>query len=170
MEAHPAPAFEAFYRSELRYVCALATSMTGSRELGTDIANEAMLRVYRDWDRVQSLDRPGAWVRRVAVNLSIDARRRQTRERRAMDRLRSTTAVATTDVVLGDVSSTRFWGLVRTLPDQQRAVVALRYLEDMAVHDIADVLDIPQGTVKSLLFKARQALSGALRAEEVGDE
>ena len=161
----PTPLFEEFYRSELRAIAALATTLSGSREVGADLANEAMLRVYRDWARVSTLDRPGAWARRVAVNLAIDHQRRRTRELRALHRLEHTTPTSHTDVVLGDVASDRFWRMVRTLPENQRAAVALRYVDDMGVHDIALLLDLPEGTVKSLLYKARQTLSRLLAGE-----
>ncbi len=157
--------FESLYRVELRPITALASSMTGSRELGRDIAHEALLRAYRDWARVATLDNPGAWVRRVAVNLAIDVQRRRARERIAVARAGSRLAAAPVDDPLADATSTRFWALVRALPDQQRAVVALRYLDDLAVQEIAEILAIPVGTVKSQLFKARHALATALSKE-----
>ncbi len=74
-----AAGFEALYRQELAPLIALAISMTGSRELGADLAHEALARAYRDWRSVGMLERPGAWVRRVVINLAIDAHRRQVR-------------------------------------------------------------------------------------------
>ncbi len=58
---------------------ALGLSMTGSRETAVDLAHEAMLRAYLNWPSVSSMDRPGAWVRRVVINLAIDQRRRTKR-------------------------------------------------------------------------------------------
>lgn len=60
-----------------------------------------------------------------------------------------------------------FWVLVRKLPRRQRAVVALRYVDDLALDEIAQVLEISVGTVKSTLSAARAALSASLTVEEV---
>ncbi len=141
---------------------ALGTSLTGSREAGADLAHEAMLRAYRSWSTVGSLDRPGAWIRRVVINLSIDWQRRRGRERRAVARL----APAPT-VELADPASTQFWAAVRALPERQRAAVALYYIEDLGVEQIAEILEVTSGTVKTSLFKARRSLERALRLEEV---
>lgn len=64
--------FETLYRQELPTLIALATTMTGSRDVGADLAHEALARAYRDWRTVGCLERPGAWVRRVLINLAID--------------------------------------------------------------------------------------------------
>ena len=68
-------AFDAFYRAGLHTMVALATSLTGDAGHGAELAQEALLRTYRSWETVSSLDRPGAWTRRVLINLTIDARR-----------------------------------------------------------------------------------------------
>ena len=67
--------FDEMYRSELASMIALGLLMTGSKETALDLANEAMLRAFRNWPSVSLMDRPGAWVRRVLINLAIDQRR-----------------------------------------------------------------------------------------------
>ena len=144
---------------------ALAVTMTGNRELGADLAHEALARAYRDWRTVGALDRPGAWVRRVLINLAIDAQRRRAREALAFSRLdpNPTTAPA-------EATGEAFWGAVRALPERQRAAVALYYIEDLPVAEIADVLGVAPGTVKTSLFMARRSLAETLGAEEVLDD
>lgn len=156
------PQYEAFYRRELGPMVALADSYTGDRDAAVDIAQEALLRVYRAWPTLQTLDKPGAWLRRVVINLAIDRRRARDRERRALQRM-----TAPLPAELPDPVSARFWSAVRELPDTQRAAVTLHYLEDMAVAEIAEVLEVSAGTVKSALFRARKTLAETLQAEEV---
>jgi RNA polymerase sigma-70 factor, ECF subfamily len=157
--------FEQLYRQELAPLIALATTMTGDRDLGADLAHEALARAYRDWRTVGSLDRPGAWVRRVVINLTVDAHRRSARE---------TLAVARMDPhpvsVAVDLTDEAFWVAVRALPERQRAAVALFYIEDLAVADIAEILGVAPGTVKTSLFMARRSLAVTLGAEEVLDD
>jgi RNA polymerase sigma-70 factor, ECF subfamily len=156
--------FEAFYRDEVIALAALATSLVGDPQRGADLAQEALLRVYRSWAKVADLDRPGAWARRVTINLAIDAGRRRRREDRALGRLASATKAASEHE-----SDDRFWAEVRRLPERQRAAVALRYVDDLTVEEIAAVMEISEGTVKSSLFAARRTLAERLHAEEVRD-
>jgi RNA polymerase sigma-70 factor (ECF subfamily) len=110
---------------------------------------------------VSGYDRPGAWVRRVLINLALDANRRRGNERHAAERL------AHDEVLLpGDESSDEWWRAVRALPDRQRAAVALYYLEDMSVAGVARVLDVAEGTVKATLARARNTLANTLREGE----
>jgi RNA polymerase sigma-70 factor (ECF subfamily) len=157
--------FESLYRQELSTLIALATTMTGSRDVGADLAHEALARAYRDWRTVGSLDRPGAWVRRVLINLTIDAHRRRERETLALARLDPHPSVAPAEAV-----GAAFWTAVRVLPERQRAAVALYYIEDLSITEIADILGIAAGTVKTSLFMARRSLAVSLGAEEVLDD
>jgi RNA polymerase sigma-70 factor (ECF subfamily) len=150
--------FEEMYRRELPAVIAVTVAMTGSREVGVELAHEAMTRAYGSWSKVRSYDRPGAWVRRVAINLALDNRRRQRREQAGLDRLRSQPSAASSAEPTGG----EFWAAVRALPDRQRAAVCLYYLEDLAVADVAAVLDVSTGAVKTALFKARRTLAARL--------
>jgi RNA polymerase sigma factor (sigma-70 family) len=152
--------FESLYRQELSTLIALATTMTGSRDVGADLAHEALTRAYRDWRTVGSLDR-----RRVLINLTIDAHRRRERETLALARLDPHPIAAPAEAV-GEA----FWAAVRALPERQRAAVALYYIEDLAVSEIADILGVAAGTVKTSLFMARRSLAVSLGAEEVLDD
>jgi RNA polymerase sigma-70 factor (ECF subfamily) len=143
---------------------ALAASMTGSREVGAELAQEALLRAFRDWPRVSGLERPGAWVRRATVNLAVDAYRRRSTEQATLARMPSSASPPD-----GFGVDDPFWVLARSLPDRQCAVVALRYVDDLPLEEIAQVLEVSVGTVKSTLFDARRTLARALGAEEVSE-
>ena len=161
-----AAGFERLYRQELAPLIALATTMTGNRETGADLAHEALARAYRDWRTVGSLDCPGAWVRRVVINLTIDVHRRQAREAHALSRLDPDPHAA----AVGETSDAAFWAAVRALPERQRAAVVLYYVEDLGVAEIADILRVAVGTVKTSLYMARQSLAATFGAEEVLDD
>lgn len=148
--------FEAMYRAEFASMVALGATLTDSAHTGADLANEAMLRAYKQWAKVGVMERPGAWVRRVVINLAHDTHRRNVRQVRGMDRLRSERPPD------GQPSSQDFWAAVRELPERQRAAVVLRYVDDMPIDEIAAVLDVSDGTIKSSLFAARKTLATTL--------
>jgi RNA polymerase sigma-70 factor (ECF subfamily) len=156
-------AFEDFFRTEYRAVVGLAYALSGSRAIAEDLAQEAFLAAHRNWRRVVAYDRPDAWVRRVVANLAVSAFRRRVVEARALVRItaRSTPAVA-------ELSSSHaeFWTAVRALPRRQAQVVALFYVEDLAVTEIAEILEISSGSVKKHLHEARRALARTFAAEE----
>ena len=153
--------FEGLYRREIVAIAALATVLTGSREIGADLAQEAMLRAYRDWTRVGMMDRPGAWVRRVVINLAQDSRRRRVREDRALGRCMLAVVAPPSEP-----SSARLWAAVRVLPARQRAAVALFYIDDLGIDQIAHILEIAPGTAKATLHAARKSLARALDVAE----
>ncbi len=158
--------FDALYRAEVRPLTALARSMVGDRELAADLVHEAMVRTCRSWSHVASLDRPGAWTRRVLVNLAIDALRRHRRETDALSRVAATPVPAPTALDPVDrLDADRFWAAVRELPDRQRAAVALFYVDDLGIAEIAEVLDVATGTVKTSLHRARRRLAASLGRE-----
>jgi RNA polymerase sigma-70 factor (sigma-E family) len=146
--------FDECFREHYASIVAYGTSLTGDRDTARDLAQEAFTRLHANWTKIARYDAPGAWLRRVMANLAIDRHRSRASERRAVDRLRSRatpTAAAPRD--------TDAWiRLVGELPPRQRAIVTLHYGEDMAVADIAELLDINVNTVKSALSKARETL------------
>lgn len=153
--------FADLYRRELPRLVTLAAAIAGPAQ-AEELAQEALLRAHRDWVRVRQLDKPGAWVRRVAINLATSSRRRTSAEARALARVaRRRPVLAPPPEVDG------FWQLVRRLPDKQAAAVALHYLEDRSLHDIADALGCTEGTAKAHLYKARQTLARQLADQEL---
>jgi len=157
----PAGDFDALYRREIRSMIAVASALCGRRSVGEEIAQEAMLRAYRDWPKVSQLDRPGAWVRRVVINLATDVRRRAGREHHALRRVRP--PVPASDIVF--LADEAFWRAVRSLPTRQRIAVVLRYVDDLPIDQVAEVMEISPGTAKSTLFAARRTLAELLDAE-----
>lgn len=137
--------------------------MSGDRELARDLAQETMLRAHDRWDHVVRFDNPGAWLRRVMTNLVIDQHRRRTRERAALTRISGHTRAI--DVAEQRDQEVVWRELVDTLPMRQRAVVVLYYGDDLSVDDVADLLDISPGTVKSALSKARHKLRELMEGE-----
>jgi RNA polymerase sigma-70 factor (ECF subfamily) len=152
--------FATFYRRELPAIVTLAAAIAGT-ERAEEVAQEALLRAHHEWARIQRYDKPGAWVRRVAINLATSTRRRRTSEARALARVAARRHL---DAPPPEIDG--FWALVRQLPDRQAAAVALHYLEDLSIADMAIVLDCAEGTAKAHLHKARQTLASLLHDQE----
>ena len=147
-------AFEVFFYEALPAVMRLAARMTGDRTSAEDIAAEAFARAYAHWRKVEALPYRQAWVMRVASNLAID----QTRRRR-LPPVPAPVAPDPADQVALRLTLAQ---ALHRLPKAQRDAVVLRYLADLSEEDIARVLGIRPGTVKSHLHRARHTLAGRL--------
>lgn len=154
--------FEDFYMREYLAVVGLAYALSGSRWGAEDLAQEAFLAAHRDWDRIGSYEQPGAWVRRVVANMSVSAFRRRAAEARAFSRMPFGRDATLPDLAAGDPE---FWAAIRKLPRRQAQVLALFYLEDRSIAEVAEILDVTIGTVKRQLHNGRQALGRRLRSE-----
>lgn len=155
--------FGDFCIAERPGLVSLAYALSGSRWAAEDLAQEALIRAMRHWDRVQAYDNPGAWARRVTINLATSAARRRVAEAKALvalKHLRGTSLPALPD------EEHAFWEAVRALPRAQRVVVALFYLEGRSVRDIAEIVGRAEGTVKANLHNARQSLARMLKTED----
>ena len=159
--------FERFYEREYRSVVGLAYALSGSSSGSEDLAQEAFLTAHRNWDRIGAYDKPEAWVRRIVANLSVSRFRRAKAEAKALTRLGGMRSDTATLPAL-PAEAEEFWHAVRKLPNRQAQCVALHYLEDMAIVDIADILDCSPNTVQVHLHKARQTLAERLGAS-LGD-
>ena len=158
-EPSPEP-FRAFYEREYRGLVALAASLIGDRAMAEDIAQDALFVACRRWDHVAALESPLGWVRKVVANKSVSLIRRRLAELRALTRVGS---LADGRPASPD-SDEDFWALVRSLPRRQAQVVALHYVSDMSVLEIAATLGCKEGSVKASLFKARKQLLKRLAA------
>ncbi len=160
-ELRVAETFEAFYEREYTRVVALAFTLSGSRSGAEDLAQEAFLAAHRRWGEIGSYDRPDAWVRRVVSNAAVSLVRRRVAELKALARLGRQPLVPELPP-----SSEGFWAEVRALPRRQAQVLALHYLEDRPVAEIAQILGLATGTVTAHLHAGRTALARRLEAEE----
>ncbi len=167
--------FEEFFRDELASLVALGAWLTGDRNMGEDLAQEAMRVAHGRWDEVSSYERPGAFVRRVEINLASNERRRRRRERKAVGRLRSLRGSIDahrthTDPIEAELSGSadplagraRLWKEVAALPMNQRAAIGLRYLDDLDTAEIAATLDCAEPTVRVHLHRAHKRLAERL--------
>ena len=152
------PDFESFYRGEYRAVVGLAYALSGSRLAAEDIAQDAFLAAHRQWDRVAFYEQPESWVRRVVANLAVSAFRPKVREAGAMARLKPREEY----LPALQAEDADFWKAVRNLPKRQAQVIALHYLEDRPIAEIAQVLGCSQNTVKVHLHKGRDRLARRL--------
>ena len=159
----PRVSFEDFYLKDYQAVVGLAYALSGNRSLAEDLAQEAFIAAHRNWPRVSAYDQPGAWVRRVVANLSVSAFRRRVVEAKALVQLGLGERHRLSELPSEDAE---FWEAVRSLPRRQSQVVALHYLEDLPVAEVAAILDMAPGTVKKHLFDGRRGLSRRLRTEE----
>lgn len=149
-------AFDAFVRARLPELLRFGRALTGSPEAAADLVQDALERTLLAWSRVQSRDEPEGYVRRIMVNRNISIWRKFGREH------------ATADVYDAGREDVHFdgdlWRALQQLPTRQRAVIALRYYEDMSEAEIARTLGCSVGTVKSQaskgLAKLRQLVPG----------
>lgn len=79
--------FDDFYLREMRGLVALVLVLSGNASTAEDVAQDAMVAAYKDWDRITTLDDPASWVRRIAANRATSAVRRRSAELRALTRL-----------------------------------------------------------------------------------
>jgi RNA polymerase sigma-70 factor (ECF subfamily) len=151
--------FEDFYRSEYAAVVRLAFTLTGRRDLAEELAQDGFLAAHRNWTRVSGYDDPTAWVRRVVANRCTSSGRRHVTGLRLLARL-ARERPAEPDLA---EPTDELWSLVRSLPKRQAQVLALTFLEDRSVADIAAVLGCGEETVRTHLRRGRQALAARLR-------
>ena len=139
----------------------LAYALSGSRSAAEDLAQEAFLAAHNAWDRVSLYEKPEAWVRRVVANKSVSLFRRKMREAKALARMKPESSYLPRIPAEDD----EFWKAVRALPKRQSQAIALHYLEELSVAEIADILDCAEGTVKVHLHKGRRRLADRLGLE-----
>lgn len=153
-------AYDADFASylEARQPALLRTAylLTGSRHGAEDLVQETMAKLYLSWDKVRRVESIDAYVRRSLINEHNSLWRRAWKRNEVTtdlvpDRTPSTDAH-------DDGTGAALWSFVQTLPRKQRAVVVLRYYEEMSEAETAEALGISVGTVKSQASRALAAL------------
>ncbi len=154
--------FADFYAANYGRTVALVTSLLGDRNEAEDVAQEAFARALNRWSRLRLYEQPEAWIRRVALRLAIDSRRRAVR----MSRLVRLTAVRPAASQAGpDVAGSELSEAILALPFSQREIVVLHYLVDLPVAQIAADLRLPLSTVKTRLASGRRKLERELSGQ-----
>jgi len=154
--------FSSLYQTEYQPLLRIAYGLTGSRAEAEELVQETFVRCYQHWRRVQTYDKPGAWLRRVLLNLATSRYRRLAIEIRALTRLGARPAGPSQL----DGIDEEFWAAVRRLPRRQAQAVVLYYGDDLATDDVARAMGCADGTVRSLLHQARTSLAKVLDTEE----
>jgi RNA polymerase sigma-70 factor (sigma-E family) len=150
--------FAAYMSARQPSLLRTAYLLTGDQHTAEDLVQTALAKLYLAWDRVQDRGMVDGYVRRILVNENNSLWRRAWKKREfSTDTLPDHQAVSDRH---DDGQSAALWEFVQTLPRKQRAVVVLRYYEDLSEAEVAEILGISVGTVKS---QASRALAG-LRA------
>jgi len=147
--------FEAYMAARQASLLRTAYLLSGDRDTAEDLVQTAFAKLYLSWDKVQRRELVDGYLRRILVNEHSSLWRRPWKRReRPTDRLPET---ATADAVRDDRRAA-LWQFVQTLPRRQRAVVVLRYYEELSEAEIAQILGISPGTVKSQASRALASL------------
>ncbi|MGC5325170.1 RNA polymerase sigma factor SigW [Brevibacillus sp. SYSU BS000544] len=152
----------------------LAYRMVGNRQEAEDIAQETFLRVYANLHMYDSSYKFSTWIYRIATNLCID-RGRKKKPDFSLDeeadgstgldwhsRLSSKEKSPEEKIVTKEVQETVQDALSELAP-KYRSIMILRYIEDLSLQEISDVLKLPVTTIKTRIHRGREALRGKLR-------
>jgi RNA polymerase sigma-70 factor, ECF subfamily len=134
------------------------------REDAEDVAQEAFAKAYRSLRQLRDRDRFRAWLVRItwrmAINRHRSDRRRLLREQNPVE---SSTAPTAVEALARSESNAKLWKAIDALPDKLRVVTVLAGIQEHDIREVALLLRLPEGTVKSRLFLARQRLKELLR-------
>ena len=159
--------FASLVREHQSMVFSLAYHFLHDRFVAEEVAQEVFLSLHKHIDDIQTPEHAGFWLRKVTVQRAIDeTRRRKRRPQVALEAVPEPVArTPQRDPMLGEVLRR----LIATLAEGPRAVMILRYQEDLDPSEIAELLDMPVGTVKSHLQRSLALLREKLERRGVGE-
>jgi RNA polymerase sigma-70 factor (ECF subfamily) len=165
-ESERAAAFKRLADSRLYANYKLANAILGNPAESQDAVHDAVITAWRRWSTLRDQSKFDAWFSRIVVNTCRNRLQKAARRRTTDIAGRTAPAVGDASREIHDREEIAR-GLAQ-LGSDDRVVLALRYYRDLALEDIAKLLDIPTGTVKSRLSRAHQRLRAALEAEASG--
>lgn len=157
--------FEVSVADSASLVFRVAFSVLRQREDAEDVAQETFLKAFRSFHQLRDRERFRAWVVSITWRLAIDRLRRD-RRRMARERVVDTEASAEAggaDAIAGRERAANLWRAIDGLPEKLRVVVLLAGIEEHDVQEVARLLGLPEGTVKSRLFTARRRMKELLQ-------
>ncbi|MFJ2026997.1 SigE family RNA polymerase sigma factor [Streptomyces sp. V2I9] len=149
-------AFTAYVKERRASLYATAYHLTGDRFEAEDLLQSALFSTYRAWDRISDKAAVGGYLRRTMTNLHISAWRRRKLNEYPTEELPET--VGDTDAMRGTELRAVLWQALARLPELQRTMLVLRYYEGRTDPEIASILDISVGTVKSSIWRSLRRL------------
>ncbi len=155
-------AFDTLVQRYQRILFTVAFRLTGNREDARDVAQNAFIRAFERLDTYDPARKFFSWIYRIAVNESLNYRRSQRAYEPLDPRLE---AQGTADPVERRETGARIQTAMMSLTPEYREVLVMRYFGDLSYDEIAEAIGIPEKTVKSRLFSARQRLGELLAAE-----
>ncbi len=141
----------ALFEVEYDGLVRLAFLLCGNAHTAEEVTQEAFVRAADRWPRLSGYDRPGAWLRLVVVRLTVRRRRRAGAERG----LEGLPEVSALDPPVPDPE---IYEALRAVSDVQRQCLVLHHIGDLSVEEVARLLDMAEGTVRSHLHRGRQAM------------
>jgi RNA polymerase sigma-70 factor (sigma-E family) len=148
--------FTAYVQERRASLFATAYHLTGDRFEAEDLLQSALFSTYRAWDRISDKAAVGGYLRRTMTNLHISAWRRRKLNEYPTEELPETPA--DTDAMRGTELRAVLWQALARLPEPQRTMLVLRYYEGRTDPEIADILGISVGTVKSSIWRSLRRL------------
>ncbi|MFF1823441.1 SigE family RNA polymerase sigma factor [Kribbella sp. NPDC058245] len=142
----------------------LGLMLTGNLHSAEDLVQTVLARAHRRWDRISGLEFPEAYLRTMVVNEFLSWRR--ILKNRELPLAEPIERPSDEDIGSRQALKDATWQLLTTLPRQQRAVLVLRYYEDLSDAEIAEILGIAVGTVRSNVARALANLRDHLSTEE----
>jgi RNA polymerase sigma-70 factor (ECF subfamily) len=141
----------------------VAFSVLRHRQDAEDVAQEAFTRAYRGFRQLRDRNRFRSWLVRTTWRLALDFQRGSRRRLARESVVEATTEADVAETVLQRERARRLWAAIDALPEKLRVVVVLANMQEHDVAEVAALLDVPEGTVKSRLFLARQRLKELLQ-------
>lgn len=159
MRASDEERFTDFVRAYSAALFRTAFLMTGDYQRAEDILQTSLVRIYQRWPRVDAMDSPVGYAHKVVVSQSASWWRRRSSRESLLQRVDEPTWSGRIEEV---AEHQRVWQAVLSLPPRQRAVIVLRYYENLTEAQIADTLGMAPGTVKSHSHAAARRLADLL--------
>ncbi|MFI9028860.1 SigE family RNA polymerase sigma factor [Streptomyces sp. NPDC053560] len=148
------PSFAAYVRDRGPALLRAARSLSANPNDAEDLLQTALAKTFVAWERIEDHRALDGYVRRALVNTRTSQWRKRKIEEYACDELPEPGLVPSADPAERQVLRDAMWRAVLRLPDRQRAMVVLRYYEDLSEAQTAEVMEVSVGTVKSAVSRA----------------